>query len=218
MNKKMKVVQCWDDGVSTDIPLIEVLRRYESKATFNLNAGLISKERSNGWKYQNIEVARLGWNEMLDIYDGFVIANHSLMHPRLEQISVDDARKDIVDGRKQLQDFFGASILGFAYPYGSYSDAVMDIIQDAGHTYARTTKNVPLVFPPENAMEFHPTCKFNTEDFYERYEKAKECGVFYFWGHSYEITTDEILRDFEAKIKYISDDAESQWSDVVDLF
>ena len=31
---KMKVVQCWDDGVVTDIRLIEILRKYNAKATF----------------------------------------------------------------------------------------------------------------------------------------------------------------------------------------
>ena len=53
----MKVVQCWDDGVSADIELIDILRRYNAKATFNLNAGLHKKERSAGWEYKNTKVS-----------------------------------------------------------------------------------------------------------------------------------------------------------------
>lgn len=214
----MKVVQCWDDGVSADIKLIDILRRHNAKATFNLNAALHNKERSHGWDYLDTKVYRLGWNEMKDVYEGFVIANHSLTHPRLEQIPIEDARKEIVEGRKQLQDFFDAPITGFAYPFGTYNQEVMDLLRDAGHSYARTVKNAPLAFPPEDPMAFHPTCKFNAEDFWKHYEKARECGVFYFWGHSYELINETMWNDFEDKIKKITADENSEWVDVVDLF
>ena len=218
MSDMMKVVQCWDDGVSADIQLIDVLRRHDVKATFNLNAALFENERSQGGAYKDTEVQRLGWNEMKEIYEGFTIANHSLTHPQLEQISIDDARKEIIEGRKQLQDFFNAPITGFAYPFGTYNKAVMDLLQEAGHFYARTTKNAPLAFPPDDPMAFHPTCKFDSEDFWKHYEKAKECGVFYFWGHSYELINDAMWRDFENKMVRITADVESCWVDVVDLF
>ena len=45
----MKVIQCWDDAVSTDIKLTDILRKYNAKATFNLNAGLIKQEKSSRW-------------------------------------------------------------------------------------------------------------------------------------------------------------------------
>lgn len=218
MSKKMKVAQCWDDGVSADIQLIDVLRRHDAKATFNLNAALFENERSAGWLYKETEVQRLGWNEMRKIYEGFTIANHSLTHPRLEQIPIEDARKDIVEGRKRLQDFFEAPIKGFAYPFGTYNDAVMDVLREAGHVYARTTKNVTQAFPPDDPMAFHPTCKFDNEDFWNHYEKAKKCGVFYFWGHSYELINEAMWRDFEEKINRITADEDSHWVDVVDLF
>jgi len=44
-NKTMTVVQCWDDGVTTDVRLTDIFRQYGAKATFNLNAGLYEKER-----------------------------------------------------------------------------------------------------------------------------------------------------------------------------
>ena len=46
----MKVVQCWDDGVVNDARLVELLRHYGAKATFNLNIGLMNIERlTSGW-------------------------------------------------------------------------------------------------------------------------------------------------------------------------
>lgn len=214
----MTVVQCWDDGVTADVRLIEILRKHGAKATFNLNAGRHEKQRSGGWTYKGTEVGRLGWDEMRSVYEGFTIANHTLTHPRLEQIPADDARRDIVEGRERLQQFFGQPVLGFAYPFGSYNDTVLDLLREAGHVYGRTTKNVAQPFPPENAMAFHANCHFLAPDFWKRYEAARAGGVFYFWGHSYELISDAMWAAFEAQIARISADPRARWTDVVDLF
>jgi peptidoglycan/xylan/chitin deacetylase (PgdA/CDA1 family) len=212
------VVQCWDDGVTTDVRLGEILRRHGAKATFNLNAGLHDAHRQPGWTYKGTEVGRLGWDEMRAVYDGFCIANHSLTHPHLEQLTLEAARRDIVEGRERLQQFFGQPVLGFAYPFGTYNEAVMELLRQAGHVYARTTRNVEQPFPPEHPMAFHPCCHFLAPDFWVRYEKAREGGVFYFWGHSYEIISEPMWRDVEAQMARISADPGARWADVADLF
>jgi len=97
--KKMKIVQCWDDGVTTDIQVINILRRHGAKATFNLNAGLHESERKFSWVFKNTEVWKLGWQEMQSIYGGFTNANHSLTHPHLTKIFINDARENIIVGR-----------------------------------------------------------------------------------------------------------------------
>ena len=38
-DRVMTVVRCRDDGVTTDIRLIDILRRYGARAGFNLSAG-----------------------------------------------------------------------------------------------------------------------------------------------------------------------------------
>ena len=51
----LKVIQCWDDGVVNDIRLIELLRRYKAKATFNLNPGFHSALRDPArWVYAGL--------------------------------------------------------------------------------------------------------------------------------------------------------------------
>ena len=214
----MKVVQCWDDGVTPDVRLTGILRQHKAKATFNLNAGLHQPQRRPGWLFKGTQVSRLGWDEMREVYAGFTIANHSLTHPHLEQMPVEAARRDIVEGRERLQQFFGQPVRGFAYPFGSYNEAVMGVLQEAGHVYARTVKNVERPFPPENPMAFHACCHFLAPDFWERYEKARPGGVFYFWGHSYEIINETMWQLFDARVERISADPDARWADVVDLF
>jgi peptidoglycan/xylan/chitin deacetylase (PgdA/CDA1 family) len=214
----MTVVQCWDDGVHNDARVAQICRRHGAAATFNLNAGLHRKGRSAGWTYKGTDVVRLGWDEMRDLYDGFTVANHSLTHPRLEQITVEIARKEIAEGRDRLQQFFEQPVRGFAYPYGTYNVEVMKAVRDAGHCYARTTRNVEQPFPPEDPMAFHPNCHVHSPDFWSLYEKAREGGVFYFWGHSYEICTNDLWEAFERKMERISADPESRWDTVASLF
>ena len=81
VGRGVKLVQCWDDGVSTDARLVDVLRRHGAKASFNLNAGLHAPRRTLGWVHRGTDVWRLGWDEMRAVYEGFTIANHNLTHP-----------------------------------------------------------------------------------------------------------------------------------------
>ena len=214
----LTVVQCCDDGVTADVRLTDILRRHNAKATFNLNAGLHEARRTPGWTYQGTEVTRLGWDEMRDVYAGFTIANHSLTHPYLEQMTPEAARREIVEGRDRLQQFFGEPVCGFAYPFGTYNECVMDAVREAGHVYARTSGNADHPFPPRDPMAFHPSCHFLAPDFWERYERARERGVFYFWGHAYEMTTEAMWRAFEAMIASISADPAARWRGVAELF
>ena len=85
----MKVVQCWDDGVVTDLRLIEILYKYNAKATFNLCPGLITDDRIephwvapgyNGWSYRGFRGGRVGGREMYQVYKDFQVASHCWKH------------------------------------------------------------------------------------------------------------------------------------------
>jgi hypothetical protein len=67
-------------------------------------------------------------------------------------------------------------------------------------------------------MTFQPTCHFLASDFWERYEASRQYGVFYFWGHSYEMIHDGMWAAFADVIRGISADPWSCWGDVCDLF
>lgn len=216
--KPITVVQCWDDGVSTDIRLIDILRRHGARASFNLNAGLHDKHRKPEWVFKGTQVEKLGWDEMLETYEGFTIANHSLNHPYLDRISKDQIDVEIRDGRARLQDFFNQEVLGFAYPYNSKNEQVQEAVRAAGHLYARTGDRADGAFPPKNIMAVEPSCHFLADHFWERYEKAKSCSVFYFYGHSYEMITETMWTDFEKMIERISQDPNTVWGNLPDLF
>jgi peptidoglycan/xylan/chitin deacetylase (PgdA/CDA1 family) len=213
----MKLVQCWDDGVTTDVRLVSLLRRHGARATFNLNAGLHAQERRFGWRHRDTEVWRLSLGELREVYDGFGIANHTLTHPRLELLPLDAARREIGDGRSRLQDLFGQPVSGFVYPFGSFDAAVAQAVRDAGHAYARTTLAAEAGVGLHDAMAAAPSCHFLAPDFWQRLDRARPTGAFWFWGHSYELVDEPMWSAFEASLARLCAEPGARWCDPTDL-
>jgi peptidoglycan/xylan/chitin deacetylase (PgdA/CDA1 family) len=214
---KVKLAQCWDDGPLDDIRLCEILRKYKAMASFNLNPGLLRKERYCGGNYRGKEVWKVALPEVKDVYEGFLVANHTFNHPHLTQIPPDHALREITEGRDALEQLLGYPIEGFAYPYGDQNADVRELVEAAGHVYARVCDNTRHVLPIEDAMDFKPSCHFLAENFWEKFDHASQTqNVFYFWGHSYEIQTEDHWIAFEEKIKRLGDVGE--WVSLPSLF
>ena len=214
----MKIVQCWDDGVASDIRLVSVPRRHGARATFNLNAGLHERERSFGWHHQGTEVWRLGRDEFREVYRGFAIANHSLTHPHLDQLSAEAARHEIQEGRDGLQALFDQPVRGFVYPFGALNAEVAQCMRDAGHVCARSTRPAAAGVETSDAMAAAPSCHFLAPDFWQRLELSRPTGAFWFWGHSYELVSDALWEAFEASLARLCAQPGVRWCDPTDLF
>lgn len=217
----MRIVQCWDDGVVDDVRLIAILRRHGAKASFNLNLGTQPAARRASWVYRGVkEVWKLGKDELRDVYAGFTIANHSAKHLKLHEVPLPQAVEDIRVGRELLEQFFGCPVTGFAYPFGTHNEAVRQAVRAAGHVYARTTQAVDGAFPPADPMAFHPNCHYGVADFWQRVERvqARPDGVFYFWGHSYELISDADWQAMDEKIARLSALPGAVWCDLPALF
>jgi peptidoglycan/xylan/chitin deacetylase (PgdA/CDA1 family) len=215
----MKVVQSWDDGVVDDIRLTGLLRRHGATSTFNLNPGLHQSQRSYSWSYGDKEVWRLGQSELASVYAGFEIANHSLTHPNLPDLSPFDLMREVGESRRILQDWFQQPVRGFCYPFGAWNPAVKAAVRATGHVYARTVTECNPVFPPSDPLELGVSCRFADPRFWERYDQAKSSnGVFFFWGHSYELIDAAMWADLEHKIAGISADPAAEWVNLESVF
>lgn len=215
----MKIAQSWDDGVTDDVRLTGLLRRYRAKATFNLNPGLHQPGRAFSWRYGDKDVWRLGREELVEVYAGFEIANHSLTHPHLAGLSPPELEREIGESRRLLQDAFQQPVRGFCYPFGSFDPAVKATLRATGHGYARTVTETEPVFPPADPLELGVSCRFNDPAFWLRYERTRaSSGVFLFWGHSYELVNEALWADLEDKIARISADPAAEWVNLETLF
>ena len=216
----MRICQCWDDGVVDDIRVCEVLRRHGARASFNLNLGLHRDERHKGWRYREVkDVWRLARGELVHTYRGFLVANHTSTHPHPRTLDDATLEREIRGNKAGLEALFGYEVAGFAYPFGDHDDRVCAAVRAAGHVYARTCNNTEQVLPCADPMRLASSCHFLAADFWERYERVRAVdGVFYFWGHSYEIVGEEAWWAFDRQIARISADAQARWVDLPGLF
>lgn len=223
----VKVAQCWDDGVATDIRLVEILRKYNAKATFNLCPGNLTPERqkpswvpvdAEGWSHRGFRGGRIGLNELTEIYKGFEVASHCMHHENAGLIPDQDFLKAALDARMLLEDMFQRECRGFAWPCGRHTPETEKLLADAGFLYGRTVGNTDDVTACANPLALEANCHFLDSAFWQKFQAAKKSGVFYFWGHSYEMFEyDPLWNRYEETIRRISEDPEAEWVNVVDL-
>lgn len=224
---KVKVAQCWDDGVATDIRLIEILRKYNAKATFNLCPGLMKDERiephwdslaGRNWSMNGFSGGYTGKKELVHIYGDFQVASHCWKHETVGRVPNADFLKGAVDAKNFLEDTFQRKCCGLAWPGGHHSPETEQMLKNAGFKYGRTVEDTSDVAACANPMALNPSCHFMNRNFWKIYEKAGSTGIFYFWGHSYEMRDfPQFWERFELMIKTISEDPDAEWVDVIDL-
>jgi peptidoglycan/xylan/chitin deacetylase (PgdA/CDA1 family) len=69
---------------------------------------------------------------------GQEIGSHALDHVHLAELSPEQARTQIFDSKKILEDLAGREVRHFCYPYGSWNQAVRDLVAEAGYETATT--------------------------------------------------------------------------------
>jgi len=188
--KKKALTLSYDDGVTQDRQLLNILNKYDIKCTFNLNSGLI--KRGYEWHYNDVRISKLKIDELQKTYEGHEIAVHSYNHPHLEILTNDQLVYEIYEDRKTLETWFNRPIRGMAYPFGSFNQHVQEVINNLGIEYARTAKSTGKFDFPNNLLEWNPTSHHDSQNILElvnsflKKEPTDLPLLFYLWGHSYE--------------------------------
>ena len=191
--KEKTLTLSYDDGVDTDIRLIELLEKYNIKCTFNLNSGLFTPEGSV--RPEGQVSFRLTKSEAEKYYDNPLceVATHGFTHPFLDRLPTAQCMLDILKDRQELEKLTGKMVRGHAYPFGKYNDDVVDILKQAGIVYARTVEPTHSFELPTDWLRWKPTCHHDDPElmkladiFIEGREAYKNGWLFYLWGHTYE--------------------------------
>ena len=213
---KMKAVTfSYDDGVTQDRRLIDILNRYGLRATFNLNSGLFASAAAYYDERKNVTFphVRLRASEIAAVYAGHEIASHTRTHPNLTELSDAQILSEVEEDRQALSALVGYAVRGFAYPFGTgAADArVAEILRTrTGIRYARTTTSTHRFDLPQDLLLLHPTVRHAEWD--EMFALAERFlalqpdtpQLFYIWGHAYEFDRDDNWDLFEAFCRRIA--------------
>lgn len=188
---KTAVLTTWDDGKPEDLRCAEILNKHGYRPSFFMNNNSPAMQFLDKLEALNVEVG-----------------SHCYNHPSLYTLPPERAAEECLAMRVVLEQKLGHPVVSMAYPYG-YSpsldaggDYVVRAVKAAGIWSARTTNTRDGhvdSYPDLAAMD---TDGFfgNARDLEARWTKVRavEGGVFYFWGHSWQIgKTDEQWQKFD---------------------
>jgi peptidoglycan-N-acetylglucosamine deacetylase len=119
------ITTSWDDGCAEDFRIAELLSKYSVPGCFYV-------PRSNP------ERAVISESEIKQLGSGFELGGHTLGHHPLTSLSRDEARREIHDGKRWLDDLTGVATQSFCYPQGKFTGTHARDVADAGFLGART--------------------------------------------------------------------------------
>lgn len=194
--KNKAITFSYDDGTKQDIRLIELFNKYNLKATFNLNSGLLGQCGTLEHTGKAIDHTKNNPRDIKGIYEGHEVAVHTLTHPRLTMLDDEAVIRQVEQDRLNLSELVGYEVCGMAYPCGGVNcdERVANLIKNnTGIQYARAGAVTESFEPYEDLYQYKGTLQ------HHRYwdvlfEKGKEFvelktdtpKVFYIWGHSFE--------------------------------
>ena len=116
--------------------------------------------------------------------------SHRTLPARWKSIS---ATKDILTDRKNIEKQYKTVARGMAYPYGTYDERMIALLESCRICYSRTVKSTENFFFPKNWLELHPTCHHREPELMNLLDSFLSADpypartmMFYLWGHSYE--------------------------------
>lgn len=189
----------YDDGRTEDAQFIGILNSAGLKGTFNFF--------QNNYTYYSRQTT--GYSDLLSIYEGHEIANHSKTHPRMyldglpdgyTPLTVEQCITDISEGKAWLDSMTCKDTKGFVWPYKDpQRQELYDYLRSdiSGVKYVRpvTTKyGTDAEFdPPEDFYnwEFSTHHKFIATEgpkFLNLSDDGK-LKLFAVWGHAYEFAS-----------------------------
>lgn len=206
--KTHAVTLSYDDGVTTDIRMVELMRAQGVKGTFNINTSRLSEEIKTHPKGQ---WGKLTYAQCKELYGtDMEVAVHTATHPFLERIPTAEVMQEVLEDRIAIEEMVGHPVRGMAYPYGTTSDAVVDVLRMAGIVYARTTVSTEQFSLPTDWLRMPATCHHNnprlmelTEEFLKPVGRYGVPKLFYLWGHTYEFEQNDnwpVIEQFLAMI------------------
>lgn len=198
----------WDDGLVSDLKIIEIIKKLGVKSTFAISPSKHKKIRVTNDNRGNY--GTLVSIEELKEFKDFEICNHGDNHLDLSKINQKQTEEEIVNGKKKLEEIFSKQIDGFCYAYGVFTFFAKKALSSIGTKYARTTKQG---FSSKDRLLLHPTLKWNQFNS----DKLIMNSNLILWGHTYEIETKKDWNDIKTMYEYMAQNPEIKIIDFTEM-
>ena len=201
----------FDDGAENDARLISLFNKYNLTATFHLNGiSYLGKSAEEKEKIKNV-------------YRNHEIACHTLSHGWPSRLPAASLVTETMRDREILEEIAGYPVTGMSYPSGSYNGEVISVMHACGIEYSRTVKSTNDFCLPDNFLEWHPSCHFKSamplaERFLRDIDTQWTNPLFYIWGHSHEIRSEEEWEQTERLLALLSENDKIWYATNIDIY
>jgi peptidoglycan/xylan/chitin deacetylase (PgdA/CDA1 family) len=137
------VMVTFDDGTRGVYDLaFPILQKYRIPAVVYPIVGDLGKEQVV-WEHSTDKVPRamMSVKQVQEMSrNGIEFGSHLWRHVRAKELSSNELANELMESKKGLEDIVGDEVLSVAYPFGSYSPAVMMAAHQAGYRFGLTTQ------------------------------------------------------------------------------
>jgi peptidoglycan/xylan/chitin deacetylase (PgdA/CDA1 family) len=123
------LILTFDDGFKDNyLHVYPVLQKHGFRATFFLTTDSVGTP------------SFMGWDQVREMSEeGMFFGAHTLSHPDLLKLDSKDAKVEVEQSKKIIEDKVGRQVDFFSYPYSNFDDNLKEIVKDAGYKGACTT-------------------------------------------------------------------------------
>ncbi|MCE1188455.1 MAG: polysaccharide deacetylase family protein [Ignavibacteria bacterium] len=103
---------------------------------------------------------------------GVEIASHSLTHPHLPSLDKEQAEREIISSKENIEKLLGKKVITFCYPYGDVNEDIKKAVKTAGYTFGISTDTGGLhleddtfqifrayIFPHDRGLSYRKKCQ-----------------------------------------------------------
>ena len=133
------VVLTLDDGFEDNyFEVFPILKKYGFPATVFLATDFIGKEKKS--ESTGVSLKTLNWEQIKEMHDSGLVdfEPHTCSHRELPRISPEEARLEILNSKRIIEEALNKECCFFAYPRGKYNQGVVAVLRENNFLAALT--------------------------------------------------------------------------------
>jgi len=158
-NYEKNILITFDDGYEGVYNYVfPILKKYGFSAIIFLTTGYIGKynnwDNSPGPRFRH-----LSWHQIIEMSNnGIEFASHGVNHFFLTNQSNKIVKYELETSKKNIEDKLGKPVCFFSYPYGNYSDNIINLVKEAGYDAAFSLN--PIFLSKNNGNNLYELPRF----------------------------------------------------------